>query len=182
MDLPVCLFSPYSSVVKNERLLNKGKKELMIDTAFFQAFVLTFRSFTSGDELMDLLLERYNIQPPPGLNAGEVIDWTKQKQTPIRLRYVFSSSLYLLSVLATRFAASARSSRSSLSSQLTSRVINTIRNLLDIHYLEDQDASMLDRVEQFVEALHAEGATTMATQLSNLVTRRVSPVSLETSI
>jgi hypothetical protein len=49
-----------------------------------------------------------------------------------------------------------------------------IRNLLDIHYLEDQDASMLDRVEQFTVALHAEGATTMATQLSNLVTRRVS--------
>ena len=68
----------------------------MIDTAFFQAFVLTFRSFTSGDELMDLLLERYNIQPPPGLNAGEMIDWTKQKQTPIRLRYVpsFSSSSF----------------------------------------------------------------------------------------
>jgi son of sevenless-like protein len=64
----------------------------MIDTAFFQAFVLTFRSFTSGDELMDLLLERYNIQPPPGLNAGEMIDWTKHKQTPIRLRYVFSFS------------------------------------------------------------------------------------------
>jgi len=60
-------------------------------------------------------------------------------------------------------------------SELTSRVINTIRNLLDIHYLEDQDASMLDRVEQFINALHAEGATTMATQLSNLVTRRVSP-------
>ena len=58
-------------------------------------------------------------------------------------------------------------------------MINTIRNLLDIHYLEDQDASMLDRVEQFVEALHAEGATTMATQLSNLVTRRVSPLSLD---
>jgi son of sevenless-like protein len=100
------------------RLVMEGRKErkLMIDTAFFQAFVLTFRSFTSGDELMDLLLERYNIQPPPGLNAGEMIDWTKQKQTPIRLRYVFSSSLYLLSVLATRFAASARSCRSSLRS------------------------------------------------------------------
>jgi hypothetical protein len=61
-------------------------------------------------------------------------------------------------------------------------VINTIRNLLDIHYLEDQDASMLDRVEQFVEALHAEGATTMATQLSNLVTRRVRLLSLDTSM
>jgi son of sevenless-like protein len=41
---------------------------------------------------------------------------------------------------------------------------------------------MLDRVEQFVEALHAEGATTMATQLSNLVTRRVRLLSLDTSM
>jgi son of sevenless-like protein len=33
---------------------------------------------------------------------------------------------------------------------------------------------MLDRVDRFTEALHAEGSVTMATQLSNLVIRRVS--------
>jgi len=173
MDLPVCFFLLWIE----ERV--KGRTSLMIDTAFFQAFVLTFRSFTSGDELMDLLLERYNIQPPPGLNAGEMIDWTKQKQTPIRLRHVFSSSSSSFHLLPLASILSSLSSRASLRSSLTFRVINTIRNLLDIHYLEDQDASMLDRVEQFVEALHAEGATTMATQLSNLVTRRVSPLSLD---
>ena len=53
-------------------------------------------------------------------------------------------------------------------------MVNTLRNWLDVHYLEDQDASMLDRVDQFTEALHAEGSVTMATQLSNLVIRRVS--------
>jgi son of sevenless-like protein len=102
---------------------------------------------------MDLLLERYNIIPPPGLNAGEMMEWTKQKQTPIRLRYVFM----LWSVV-----------------ELIRRVVNTLRNWLDVHYLEDQDASMLDRVDRFTEALHAEGSVTMATQLSNLVIRRVS--------
>lgn len=58
--------------------------------------------------------------------------------------------------------------------ELISRVVNTLRNWLDVHYLEDQDASMLDRIDQFTEALHAEGSVTMATQLSNLVIRRVS--------
>lgn len=56
------------------------------DTAFFQAFLLTFRSFTSGDDLLDLLLERYNIQPPARLDSDEMNDWKKQKQTPIKLR------------------------------------------------------------------------------------------------
>jgi len=59
---------------------------LVVDTAFFQAFLLTFRSFTSGDDLMTLLLQRYHIQPPTQLAPGEMIDWKKQKQTPIRLR------------------------------------------------------------------------------------------------
>lgn len=58
------------------------------DTAFFQAFLLTFRSFTSGDELLDLLFERYNIVPPPDLTEAQLTDWKKQKQIPIRLRRV----------------------------------------------------------------------------------------------
>ena len=56
------------------------------DTAFFQAFLLTFRSFTSGDELFDMLVERYDIEQPSGMNPAEVLDWKRLKQTPIRLR------------------------------------------------------------------------------------------------
>lgn len=63
-------------------------KLMSLDTAFFQAFLLTFRSFTSGDDLLDLLMERYNIQPPPQLEPGEMVEWKKQKQTPIKLRPV----------------------------------------------------------------------------------------------
>ena len=60
--------------------------------------------------------------------------------------------------------------------------MNVIRNWLDIHYLEDQDASMLDRGDQFTEALHADGFATMATQLSNLVIRRVSRFCLHVNV
>jgi son of sevenless-like protein len=56
------------------------------DTAFFQAFLLTFRSFTTANELLDQLIERYNIPEPEGLTLEESADWKRLKQTPIRLR------------------------------------------------------------------------------------------------
>lgn len=66
-----------------------GEKNVVLikkDTAFSQQFLLTFRSFVSGERLLDLLLERYDIPEPEGLNPYEKGDWKKQKQTPIRLR------------------------------------------------------------------------------------------------
>ncbi|WWD18895.1 hypothetical protein CI109_103350 [Kwoniella shandongensis] len=56
------------------------------DTPFFQAFLLTFRSFTNGAELFDLLVKRYNIAPPDGLTPSQAHEWKVKKQAPIRLR------------------------------------------------------------------------------------------------
>jgi son of sevenless len=38
------------------------------------------------DELFDLLVERFWIEPPDNLAPEELEDWTRQKQTSIRLR------------------------------------------------------------------------------------------------
>lgn len=48
--------------------------------------MLTFRSFIDGELLLDLLIARYHVEPPEGLDEYEQTDWVKQKQTPIRLR------------------------------------------------------------------------------------------------
>ncbi|WVQ99820.1 hypothetical protein IAU59_006963 [Kwoniella sp. CBS 9459] len=56
------------------------------DTPFFQAFLLTFRSFTNAHELFDHLVERYNISQPEGLNFEQSQEWRVKKQAPIRLR------------------------------------------------------------------------------------------------
>ena len=48
--------------------------------------MLTFRSFVDGELLLDLLIQRYHIEPPEELDEFEHTDWVKQKQTPIRLR------------------------------------------------------------------------------------------------
>lgn len=82
----VARLTPHGSTGMSLDLSISDLCSLVVDTAFFQAFLLTFRSFTSGDDLMTLLLQRYHIQPPAQLAPGEMIDWKKQKQTPIRLR------------------------------------------------------------------------------------------------
>ncbi|WVF72599.1 hypothetical protein IAT40_007417 [Kwoniella sp. CBS 6097] len=56
------------------------------DTPFFQAFLLTFRSFTNAHELFDHLVERYNISQPDGLTYEQSQEWRVKKQAPIRLR------------------------------------------------------------------------------------------------
>ncbi|WWC71747.1 uncharacterized protein I206_105706 [Kwoniella pini CBS 10737] len=56
------------------------------DTPFFQAFLLTFRSFTNAHELFEHLIERYNISLPDGLNLEQAHEWKVKKQAPIRLR------------------------------------------------------------------------------------------------
>lgn len=56
------------------------------DAQFGKNFLITFKSFMTLDELFDLLVERFWIEPPENLAPEELEDWTKQKQTSIRLR------------------------------------------------------------------------------------------------
>ncbi|TFY69536.1 hypothetical protein EVJ58_g335 [Rhodofomes roseus] len=56
------------------------------DTAFNQNFLLTFKSFMTVDDLFDLLVKRFYIQAPPNLSPAEFEEWSKLKQSIIRLR------------------------------------------------------------------------------------------------
>ena len=49
--------------------------------------MITFKSFMDLDELFELLVARFWIEPPPNLTPQEYEDWVKQKQVMIRLRY-----------------------------------------------------------------------------------------------
>jgi son of sevenless len=49
---------------------------------------MTFKSFTTVDELFDLLVDRFHIQPPPKLTSKEHQDWTSLKQKVVRARWV----------------------------------------------------------------------------------------------
>jgi son of sevenless-like protein len=59
-----------------------------LDSSFTDTFLLTYRSFTTARELFELLVKRFNIQPPEGLSPGEFDMWRDRKQKLIRFRVV----------------------------------------------------------------------------------------------
>ncbi|KAJ7505491.1 ras guanine nucleotide exchange factor domain-containing protein [Mycena galericulata] len=56
------------------------------DPTFIKAFLMTFKSFTTVDDLFDLLVQRFWIQPPPKLTPAEREEWGKLKQHVIQIR------------------------------------------------------------------------------------------------
>ncbi|KAG2034848.1 ras guanine nucleotide exchange factor domain-containing protein [Suillus americanus] len=58
------------------------------DPKFSKAFLMTYKTFTSLDELFRLLVKRFWIQPPEGLNSSELVEWRKLKQQIIRIRVI----------------------------------------------------------------------------------------------
>lgn len=59
---------------------------ILLDTTFNKAFLMTYKSFTTLDELFDLLVARFRIQPPDNLTQSEKEEWTKLKQHVIQMR------------------------------------------------------------------------------------------------
>ena len=59
-----------------------------LDSDFNDTFLLNYRSFTSASELLELLMRRWNVQPPSGLSQKEYRIWVDRKQKLIRIRVV----------------------------------------------------------------------------------------------
>jgi son of sevenless len=59
-----------------------------LDASFNGTFLLTYRSFTSAVELFELLVQRFSIQPPPGLLREDYPTWEERKQKLVRFRVV----------------------------------------------------------------------------------------------
>ncbi|KAH7313277.1 putative cell division control protein Cdc25 [Stachybotrys elegans] len=59
-----------------------------LDSNFNNTFLLTYRSFTTARELFELLVKRFQIQPPEGLSQQDYEIWQNRKQKLIRVRVV----------------------------------------------------------------------------------------------
>ncbi|KAF8967114.1 ras guanine nucleotide exchange factor domain-containing protein [Flammula alnicola] len=58
------------------------------DTTFSKAFLMTYKSFTTLNDLFDLLVARFRIQPPENLTQLEREEWGKLKQHVIQMRVI----------------------------------------------------------------------------------------------
>ena len=60
--------------------------DVLVEPPFAAVFFMTFRLFTTPVELLEAVISRYNILPPPGLNDTELRLWQQRKGLPVRLR------------------------------------------------------------------------------------------------
>jgi son of sevenless-like protein len=58
----------------------------IVDSTFSSIFFLTFRLFSSPTELVQAIIDRYNLLPPRGLSEERVYEWQQRKGIPVRLR------------------------------------------------------------------------------------------------
>ncbi|KAK9768115.1 hypothetical protein K7432_001518 [Basidiobolus ranarum] len=58
----------------------------LLDSAFIATFLLTYRSFSSTEDVFELLFQRFNLQPPMGLSDSDFDLWKEKKLVPVRLR------------------------------------------------------------------------------------------------
>ena len=58
----------------------------IVDSTFSSIFFLTFRLFSSPTELVQAIIDRYNLVPPRGLSEERVYVWQQRKGIPVRLR------------------------------------------------------------------------------------------------
>eukprot|EP01119_Soliformovum_irregulare_P004557 TRINITY_DN1560_c0_g1_i1.p1 TRINITY_DN1560_c0_g1~~TRINITY_DN1560_c0_g1_i1.p1 ORF type:complete len:1166 (+),score=383.87 TRINITY_DN1560_c0_g1_i1:136-3633(+) len=68
-----------------ERLVQRLTYEKYPDPNLVATFLLTYRSFTTPQHLMNLLITRYCVEFSPDQGISQA-DWVKNVQTPIRLR------------------------------------------------------------------------------------------------
>ncbi|KAF2429771.1 guanine-nucleotide dissociation stimulator CDC25 [Tothia fuscella] len=59
-----------------------------LDSGFNGTFLLTYKSFTSANELFEMLVRRWSIQPPEGLSQEDYQVWVDKKQKLIQFRVV----------------------------------------------------------------------------------------------
>lgn len=126
----------------------------LADRTYTEAFLMTFKSFTTAEELTDLLIQRFRIQPPEGLSPPELEEWSKLKQKVIQIRYVVKpcSPPFYSSV---------------------SRVMNAFKSIIQTDdILEKEDMHVLDKIDAFVSSEDAS-AFPAAKQIKKLIEQRI---------
>ncbi|OBA24093.1 cell division control protein 25 [Metschnikowia bicuspidata var. bicuspidata NRRL YB-4993] len=66
-----------------------------LDNAFNTIFLISFATIMSISELLDLLIQRFQIEAPEGLSYEEYLQWTQMKQDRIRLKVLNMMKLIL---------------------------------------------------------------------------------------
>ncbi|KAJ3273412.1 hypothetical protein HDV01_004482 [Terramyces sp. JEL0728] len=80
-----------------------GRINLIVDPIFLNSFLMTFHCFGTGQQLLQCLKDRFNLEPPQGITSEEFKIWTDKKLNPIQQRVCNTLKTWIESYWINRF-------------------------------------------------------------------------------
>ncbi|XP_076354021.1 son of sevenless guanine nucleotide exchange factor isoform X2 [Tachypleus tridentatus] len=139
------------------KLVERLTYHMYADPMFVRTFLTTFRSFCQPQELLDLLIERFNIRelPPPSTLVNGVIDGMEQEN----LRNSYREDLK-------RF-------RKEYSQPVQLRILNVLRHWVDHHYYDfEREPQLLQKLRDFLSNVKGKNMRKWVESINKVIQRR----------
>ena len=122
-----------------------------------KTFLTTYRSFCSQNELLDMLIDRFNIPDPEFSSDSESDSEIGEKSTKMRI------------------AQDMKRFKKEYSQPVQFRVLNVLKHWVDQHFYDfEQDTDLLHKLTSFLEEIRGKAMKKWVDCISKIVQRRVS--------